>query len=261
MNPNEKQTELKKTLEQIRHAFLSGKHSRVIELCTELIANAQLLNADEDILSATYLNRGVSKRITGDKQGALEDYAQSSQLDPHSYHPHLDAALVYCEDLEDYKNGLEEFDKALRLNPTGPNILSSRGVAKYSTGDYNGAEADYLAALTITPKDPNIFFNYGNLQMKQNKVKEAAETYQKGLTLNPKDYEMRMKLAIALEQLGDQQASKDVLKVDQRSVQLYMQKKGIPLRPPNKGCTITVFLLVVAGILALTWFIIMKIKG
>jgi tetratricopeptide (TPR) repeat protein len=60
----------------------------------------------------------------------------------------LDAALAECE-------------VAVSLAPTAPNILDSRGFARFRLGDFKGAAADFDAALALDPKLPSTLFGRG----------------------------------------------------------------------------------------------------
>jgi len=215
---------------------------------------------EKDAIAASYLNRGFSRRRLGDLSGALEDARQAALYNPRSFKPHLNAGLIYAQDLQDYEKGLEEFDLALSLNPTSVEILSSRGLTKELIGDYTGAETDLQAALSINPNDANALCNLGNLQLKRGRVSEAANSYQKALTANPKDYEIRMNLVLALERMGAQRAAAEVLRGDRKAVKLWKSKGGYPIGQANRGWQLVLLILLVVGILVLLWFIKINMK-
>jgi len=50
-----------------------------------------------------------------------------------------------------YYEALAEFDKAIELNPTCTEALSSRGLTKMLLDDLEGAEADLRSALALDP--------------------------------------------------------------------------------------------------------------
>ena len=64
-----------------------------------------------------YCNRGSAKNSSGDYAGAIEDYTKAIELDPKF-------AVAYC----------------------------NRGNAKDSSGDYAGAIEDYTKAIELDPK-------------------------------------------------------------------------------------------------------------
>jgi Flp pilus assembly protein TadD len=257
------QTNLNPALEhlcaKIDRAIVSRDHSQVVELCSKLLNDPRSQEMEKEALAASYLNRGFSRRRLGDLLGALEDARQAALLNPRSFKPHLNAALIYAQDMRDYEKGLEEFDLALRLNPTNVEILSSRGLTKQLMGDHEGAEADLNAALAITPNDPNALCNLGNLHLERGNVSEAAESYQKALTANPKDSEIRVNLALALERMGAHRAAADVLRKDRRSIKLWESKGGFPVRPSGSGWRLALFVVVVVGVLILLWLMNLQV--
>ncbi len=242
---------------KLNPAILSGNHELVVELCSKVLADPRSQDMEKSFLAATYLNRGLSRRRLGDLQGALGDAHQAATLNPRSYKPHLNAALVYAQDLRNYEKGLEEFDLALRLNPTSVEILSSRGTTKELMGDYEGAETDLKAALALEPNDPNALCNLGNLHLARGNLSQARDLYQKALTVNPKDFQIRVNLALALERMGARDSATDVLRVDRRAVALWESKGGYPVGQTG-GRKFALLLLLVVG--ALVWFWLSKLK-
>lgn len=261
MNENNLTPQQAQLLAKIDRALAKQNYRQVVELCTELIGQPESKSMDKENLAAGYLNRGFARRRLGDLWGALEDAGEAARLNPRSFKPHLNAALVYAQDMGEYQKGLEEFDAALRLSPTSVEILSSRGLTKQLTGDYDGAEADLKSALAIMPNDSNALCNLGNLQWARGNVPAAAETYQKALTASPKDAEIRVNLAMALERMGSRRAAEEVLRVDRRAATLWNSKGGRPVRASRRGWMVVLLVVVVAGILLLHWLSKAKMGG
>jgi tetratricopeptide (TPR) repeat protein len=59
-------------------------------------------------------------------------------------------ALAY-ENKEDYRRAIDDYDEAIRLNPTDADALLYRGLDKQRTGDKAGGEADVVAARRLNP--------------------------------------------------------------------------------------------------------------
>lgn len=245
---------VKKMLSKIDQAIISQNHRQVVELCSNLLDNPKSKEMDKEALAVTYLNRGFSRRRLRDLHGAIEDARQSSLLNPRSFKPHLNAALIYAQDMQNYKKGLEEFDIALRLNPVNVEILSSRGITKELMGDLEGAETDLQSALDIMPNDPNTLCNMGNLQLASGNVSKAAEFYQKALNVNPKDSEIRVNLAVALNRMGANFAATNVLRIDRKAIALWESKGGFPVHSTGKVWKIVLAFVLVICFLALLLF-------
>jgi Flp pilus assembly protein TadD len=262
MNEDNVSPELGRLLAKIDGSMSQEDYGRVSKSCSELIERSESEEISNEKLFVAYLNRGFARRRLRDLQGALDDARKAAQLNPRSFKPHMNAALVYAQDLGNYRKGLEEFDLALRLNPTDVEILSSRGLTKELMGDYPGAEADLRAALAIMPSDANALCNLGNLQWVRGKVPEAAEYFQKALTANPQDPELRVNVALALERMGSCHAAEEVLQVDRRAVALWNSKGGRHVQSPRRWWPIVLLLLlIVAGIVLAQWWLKVKMGG
>jgi tetratricopeptide (TPR) repeat protein len=244
---------LRKLCSQLNEAVTGQRHERAIEIASKLLAAPELRAGNEFIRFTCHLNRGLARRRQRDLSGALEDAQMAASLNPRSFKPHLNAALLYAQDLADYKKAISEFDAALNLSPTCVEALSSRGLTKEIIDDRDGAESDFKTALSISPNDANTLCNYGTLKFNSGQWAEAVELYQQALAANPRDPEIRVNLGIALERMGAQRAAADVLRTDRRARELWESKGGAPVRPSGSILRVAVMLVVVIGILYLGW--------
>jgi len=230
-------------------AMVRGRHARAAALYSQLIAGAGAGHPAKDKLATCHLNRGFCLRALKRQGDALNDYARSSQLNPLSFKPHLNAALIHAQDFERYPQAVVEFDKALALHPTCTEALSSRGLTKMLMADLQGARDDLEAALSIEPDDPDTLCNLGNLYAQEGQLDKAASTYKRALQTNPRDAEIRCNLALALMRMGAQNAADAVLREDRKAVRLWRQK-GRPLTPGRAGCLLNSLILLLVTLLA-----------
>ncbi|MBI5222837.1 tetratricopeptide repeat protein [Candidatus Micrarchaeota archaeon] len=207
-----------------------GDWRKAAKLCSTVIDNADLIGLAGEELAACYLNRGFALRKIGRQHESLQDYEKASQLNPRNFKPHLNAALIYAQDFNMYYQALEEFNKAIALNPTCVEAFSSRGLTKLLSGDIDGAEADLMTALSLDHNNPNALCNLGNLYLQRRDPKKAAEIYKQALGVNPSDYEIRVNLAIALTQMGSEGDAESVLREDSKAIQLWEAKSSAPVR-------------------------------
>lgn len=199
---------------------------KAVDLYTQAIEDPRSSQLEKFVLAACYLNRGMQLRKIGCQKDALRDYARAAELNPRSFKPHLNAALIYAQDFGRYREALSEFDKAIELNPTSTEALSSRGLTKTLLDDLEGAEADLQAAISLDPRHVDALSNLGNVYLKRGKPEQAAQIYKRALDINPRDVEIRFNLAIALEQMGAHRVAKSVLREDKRALRLWRQKGG-----------------------------------
>jgi len=61
-----------------------------------------------------------------------------------------------------HKSAINEYNKALKINPNFTEAFVNRGISKSKLGDYRGAISDYSKALTINPKSSETFLQVGD---------------------------------------------------------------------------------------------------
>ena len=61
----------------------------------------------------------------------------------------------------DYQGAIQDYDRAIRLNPNFAGAYVNRGNARDDMGDIQGAIADYNQAIRVNPKDDTAYYNRG----------------------------------------------------------------------------------------------------
>ena len=75
------------------------------------------------------------------------------------------------------KGALADYDRALEIDDTDPNLWLNRGLTKERLQDYTGAFSDYTQAIDIKENFANAWLNRGNVLMKQSRFLDAIEDY------------------------------------------------------------------------------------
>ena len=84
----------------VRAERAMGRNPRsAVDQYDAIIADARFGELDAPLRSACYLNRGFQQRILGRPREALADYERAAKLAPGTFKPHLNAGLVYAQDL------------------------------------------------------------------------------------------------------------------------------------------------------------------
>ena len=86
----------------------------------------------------------------------------------------------------DYRRAIEDFTKAIQINPDDADAYFHRGNAFYQLGDKPEAIEDYSRAIQINPHDADAYINRGNLRDELGDIQgamadfhTAADLYQK----------------------------------------------------------------------------------
>jgi eukaryotic-like serine/threonine-protein kinase len=104
-----------------------------------------------------YVARGLARAQRGNYLGAIEDYTQALVLQPDSA-THAYRGWVYLV-REAPKMALDDFEKAIRLNPDNGDAYNGRGYALVKFGEIPRAVADAEAALRCGPQTPRLLWN------------------------------------------------------------------------------------------------------
>lgn len=99
---------------------------------------------------------------------------------------------------EDYKGAIDDYSKAIALNPTESVVYTYRGIAHELLEDYESANEDYSAALMHDPGDTNAlrFRAFNKLTMLDDK-EGALEDYSKAIDIDPNDCDLYNRRSMA----------------------------------------------------------------
>lgn len=78
-------------------------------------------------------------------------------------------------------------EKAFKIAPSDPNILSSMARQSFELGDFETSEALFNQALAITKNEAMIWHWFGALKRSQNQVKEALDAHRSAFELSPNE--------------------------------------------------------------------------
>ena len=124
---------------------------------------------------------------------------------------------------------IEEFDKAIQLNPLYTEAYNAQGISYDHLGEYEAAQSKYAIALKIDPNLAHVQNNMGYSYLLQGKVDEAIEFFERALFIkNDQVYSNNLGLAYARNGQFDAayaefRKSGDETKAHYNIAQLYYQ--------------------------------------
>ncbi len=154
---------------------------RRISGCTALILSGQLSVRD---LVIVYNRRGVAYYDLGEYRQAIEDYDQALRLDPGYAKAYYNRGNAYGRRGE-YRRAIEDFDQALRLDPGLALGYYNRGNAYSALGEHTQAIEDFDEALRLDPGNANAYYNRGVAYHELGEHARAIEDYDRALRLDP----------------------------------------------------------------------------
>ncbi len=116
------------------------------------------------------------------------------------WHFALGLAKFRTGDLEGARKSYEE---TLRFKPDFEPAHLNLGMLDFRAGELRAAEEHMRRALALAPDDPVVYDDLGWILSKIGKTEEAVAAYEKALAANPEFADAHTGLAIQLEKLGD----------------------------------------------------------
>jgi|ERR1035437_1106108 lipoprotein NlpI len=137
-------------------------------------------------LSTAFYNRGNAHRHKLELDGAIQDYDRALELNPGNANAFDNRGLAYTLK-GDYVHAISDFDDALRFNPGNVTALANRGAAYTRTGDFRRAISDYDQALGINPRNANALNSRGRTYFYLGRFAAARQDFAAAGKLNPRD--------------------------------------------------------------------------
>jgi len=86
-------------------------------------------------------------------------------------------------DTGDYKGAIDDYNKAIEINPKDADAYYNRGNAKDELNDYQGAIADYSKAIEINPQNVAAYNNRGVAKGRSKYFQSACDDFKKVASL------------------------------------------------------------------------------
>jgi tetratricopeptide (TPR) repeat protein len=115
---------------------------------------------------------------------AIEDYSKAIELNPQYADAYSNRGNAYY-DKRNYDQAIEDYSKAIELNPQYAIAYYNRGNAYYNKRNYDQAIEDYSKAIELNPQYADAYSNRGNAYYDKRNYDQAIEDYSKAIELNP----------------------------------------------------------------------------
>jgi tetratricopeptide (TPR) repeat protein len=133
-----------------------------------------------------YTDRGVAWSRKSDLDRAINDYTKAIRLDPSDAVAYGNRGIAWFEK-GDMENAIRDLTEAIRLDPENSAAYQNRGSAWYSKGNFFNAVKDYSEAIRLKPTIADAYYNRGIAWAGNGDLDSALKDYNEAVRLNPKD--------------------------------------------------------------------------
>ena len=154
-----------------------------------MLISSSLIFFCQSLETEELFQKGNSLLEEGHLLEAIDIYAEVVGADSGHMNAYANRGLAYSY-LEDYEQAIEDFTKALELDPTRenpelPTLFLNRGFAYSNAGEVEKAFEDYGQALRINSTFAEAFCNRGMLNQKQKLMERALSDYRMAVDCAP----------------------------------------------------------------------------
>jgi tetratricopeptide (TPR) repeat protein len=129
--------------------------------------------------------QGEDFRRVGLLDRAIEEFGKAIRLDPTYAYAYFTRGHAYSQ-IRNFKRAIEDYNEAVRLDPMNKNAFLNRGYAYAETGEHERAIADFSKAILIDPNDFMLFNNRGVAYNNKGEYKKAVADFSEAIRLNPR---------------------------------------------------------------------------
>jgi tetratricopeptide (TPR) repeat protein len=144
-----------------------------------------------------------------------------------------------------YNEAIEDFNKAISLNPSYMEAYNNRAAVFEKTGQVDKAIADYQKAIALYPRRYEAYFNLGLIYGKAGFSVAAMRYFSEAIAANPQFAEAYKNRGILHAESGKDALALDdfnnALDLDPNAGVVYVHRGNLYLRTGNKGLAATDF--------------------
>lgn len=173
---------------------------------TTSAANNSTTPERSQLTDLDWFDQGLYKQKKGDNQGAIEDYTKAIQLNPNNATAYNNRGFVRLS-LGDNRGAIADYTKAIQLDPDDVTAYYFRGSARSELGEKQGAISDYTIAIQLDPNDATAYKNRAFAREDLGDQQGAVADYTAAIQLDPDDVTAYSSRGLAHYELGDLQSA------------------------------------------------------
>ena len=132
-----------------------------------------------------FCNRGKAFADSGNYQKAMEDYEKAIKLNPFRPWAYVNRGIINKK-LGNYQKAIEDYNMAIMIMPKYKTAYITRGTVHEASGNYQKAIEDYDMAIKSDPKDADAYYNRGISYGSLGNYQQALTDFTTAIKLNPR---------------------------------------------------------------------------
>ena len=171
----------------LKRQISSGALNRAIEVFKEAVEIDPAYEPAWAELADTYMWGGGSDELSDEERHALADQAIQTAIstDPDYAFAYYVRGIWWIFAKDNFKQGIEDFEHALELDPDDAFIVAAIGKGAVLTGQFDLAISQYQAALAMEPLVPEFHWFLGRAYLSSGRLDEAEETFRTLSSISP----------------------------------------------------------------------------
>ncbi|MBD3879512.1 MAG: tetratricopeptide repeat protein [Quinella sp. 1Q5] len=162
---------------------LREKYNRATSQAEKDSLRKQMTDADRDFLANQKFEEANKLYYAKNYQEAIKLYDELLNFGGNAsvYNNRGNAYL----DLKQYERAIQDYDKAIQLNPNHEMAYNNRGLAYGKLGQKDKEIQDYESAIKLNPNYAGSYYNRGGYYLELKQYERAIQDYSKAIELNP----------------------------------------------------------------------------
>jgi len=140
-----------------------------------------------------YFQQGIQAITQEDYPTAVEQFKKAIILNPKSARAHNLCGIAYFQQ-KDFGKAEEQFWKAVAVEPSYEEAFNNLGSVFFIYRDFDKAEEMFRKALTISPDSISANYSLGTILLLTGKIEEGGRYLSRGVELDPKFMERQKNL-------------------------------------------------------------------
>ena len=152
--------------------------------CDEVVV--ERVRSHSPLCAEDFDELGRNKAKERDFKGAIENFDRAIKINPDYANAYNNRANVRHE-LGDDAGAIEDYTKAILLNPHCEDFHNNLGIISSNSDDYRGARVAHTRAIQLNPRYAQAYNDRGVNNLDIDNVEEALKDFTQAIDLNPDD--------------------------------------------------------------------------